>query len=752
MRNHRFITMMLALVCALCLAVGAVPTLEGVESSAEAGLDAAGAQLASDVTSELLFYQDFDSIAPGVYESIESMIPGTTGTFTDIASLGWGVISTGCTFEVCEEPDGNRYVKVTGDKFKAFGVCFADKNLEYAVMSFNYKYPTSGNCRLVNEAAYRSEGVMHVGGDSDGNTGNWNAPKSITNNTNTEWTQQCGHSYVQSPCLGLGFAQGTGTVGEIYIDDFAVWSFSTKIDDPVNPAHTSAVPKTITFANSTGCEGATMPEPITRNAWYNFYNGQSNVEVNLNSIEPLTAPAGYVFAGWSASDGGQKIKDCHYDKFKCPGDITLYALWEEGEAEAKKPVAKYENFESFEVGEDVTGKVLDFLKLNQFGGTTATIVLDEATGSKCVRLDGHYAGFKIVNRTGTAADKEYMTFSYRFDELSEEDAASGKPGSKFQLYAGKSHDGGTGSHKQALARTLSWNSVVQGATPADTEFGGFFDAWDRGWTIYFDDIYYWYIPAGLEQDDKKVTVTFAPSTVGILPENATMPAAVTKNLWEDKSDEDNTLNVTAYKPTDYDGIYRFAGWSRTDGGKVLVAKNDSINCVMDMTLYAVWEYAAPVTSDKISIRTSGVQGIRFLASLPIPSREASTEYGFIATRKRMLDDLGYSVNEMTFDLLDDGTYVYGVAYKPSANTDILYDISEDGSEVLFSGVLVGVPESKENYTETLYARPYVKYGDLCFYGEAKGMSLYEAAKAIKASEGYVETEYVERIIAVCEAE
>lgn len=68
--------------------------------------------------------------------------------------------------------------------------------------------------------------------------------------------------------------------------------------------------------------------------------------------------------------------------FRVPGDFTFYAVWER---ERLKPVAMFEDFEEFEVGQVLTSANLDFLTLNQFGydNFTATIVLDETTAARC---------------------------------------------------------------------------------------------------------------------------------------------------------------------------------------------------------------------------------------------------------------------------------------------------------------------------------------------------------------------------------
>ena len=76
--------------------------------------------------------------------------------------------------------------------------------------------------------------------------------------------------------------------------------------------------------------------------------------------------------------------------------------------------------------------------------------------------------------------------------------------------------------------------------------------------------------------------------------------------------------------------------------------------------------------------------------------------------------------------------------------------ADDASISAYSAVLIGIPESKANFTEKIYIRSYIKLGDLTLYGNVKGLSLYEAALAVKNAEGYEITDYVEHIVEVCQ--
>ena len=131
-----------ALLCMSALAF----TPETVETCTEPVIENRQAAL-NEVTSNLLFYQDFDNLPTGSYQSgdIASMLSNSAGNkLVDFGKQGWGVLGSGCTFEICEEENGNRYLKITGATYRAFGVWFENDSMNYAVMSYNYKYPSAG--------------------------------------------------------------------------------------------------------------------------------------------------------------------------------------------------------------------------------------------------------------------------------------------------------------------------------------------------------------------------------------------------------------------------------------------------------------------------------------------------------------------------------------------------------------------------------------------------------------------------------
>lgn len=565
----------------------AAPALENVESASEAGNEIKAAELNADITSELVFYQDFDNLPLGTYTSgqITSMLSGHTATLVDYGKMGWGVLGSGCTFEVCEETDGNRYLKVTGSQYNAFGVWLANDATDYLYAAANYMYPDTEQTGL-NEVTYKAKGTVIAGSQENGTTGNWATSGAITDTSKTTWTQVRCQALVTSPCAGWGFNQKKGgATSTVYIDDLAVYSFSGN----VNVAHNSSVKATIKFKNSTAyaADSITMPTDVSAVVWCNYYNAQNGKThtLNLNNYKPTGAPDGMEFAGWSLTDGGKAIHSVQASSFRVPGDLTFYAVWEKA-----KPVVKVEDFEKFEVGKVLGREELDFITLNQhnISGATYTVVLDETTGSKVMKLEAssEYPGFVIKNRRKSSAMPEFLTFDFRFESTT---------GNYYTMYVGNDHTGS--NQKFSLARSTSWQTsgILQGNT-ANNVIGGFFNNTFNGvskgnYVIYFDNITYWSVPEGSATEEaNKVTFTFANSTGA--PTNVTLPEAYTGTIWT--AGANTTVDLTKLTATDNDGLYRFIGWSKKDGGAVISSKVSAYPVIKNETLYAVWEKIQPV--------------------------------------------------------------------------------------------------------------------------------------------------------------
>ena len=289
---------------------------------------------ADPITASLIYVDDFESYDVGTYGRYQSDI----GSIRDIGGMyAPGGISEGCTFEIVQE-EGNKFLKVTVPDYTAFGVWFGGST-KYAYMTCDYKFPTAeGNTGF--SICGNIWGTTYLN-----NVEGWPGTNPSTNTTATEWTQwtleENKRLLDQSKYIAIAHGQGAGDK-VICIDNIVVWEFN----DAAGNTHNSSVPATVTFANSTGIEGdIAMPSAFSGIAWCNLYNAQaSNCTVNLNNYKPTGAPTGKKFAGWSLTDGGNRIKDTMYSAFKIPSNITLYALWEKKfDIIDKEVINDYEN-------------------------------------------------------------------------------------------------------------------------------------------------------------------------------------------------------------------------------------------------------------------------------------------------------------------------------------------------------------------------------------------------------------------------
>ncbi len=728
----------LALAAALMSASAlAAPTLENVENVENGGvIEPESTELVDTLSSTLLYYQDFDNLEPGVYtdEEIASLLPGQTSKL-----IGASKPAAKPTLEICEEADGNRYLKVTGSTYQAFMVDTGITDPDYMYMYCNYMtdenaYPTEFDSNSsYTSTQYAAEGAGWATDTLSAGKTTWTRSGRITTGGR------------QNTNIGLGFNQHTQGTASICIDDVAVYSINANVNG--GTVHISSIPATFTFKNSTAYESAdiTMPSDVKGIVWANYYGAQSaSCMINLNNYKPTGAPEGKEFAGWSLTDGGKVIHSAQANNFRVPGDLTFYAVWKK-----VAPVVKFEDFESFTVGQTVTRDDFDFLNINQhyIGDVTATIVLDELSGSKVLKIDSpnKYAGFAIKNRPTMANAREYLEFDFRYDT---------EDGSRFVMYAGTDHTGG--NHKGEASRDTKWNYFHLTSNTSNKTLGGYFDNGTSGqgnFTIYIDNVYYWVVPTDAETEEaNNVMITFANSTTNA-PTNVTLPKAQTKALYVTTAE--TYINLNSFVPTTDEG-YRFVGWSRTDGGKVIAtaSRYSRFNFIRNETLYAVWEkLEAPELTGEVSIRTNGTQGIRFRASAASSILNGdNVEIGFLVTRAKFYSDESFTLENVK-DANGKTRFVSGAAYEKADGVENVnrLELAESGNYT-FAAVLIGIPESKENYTEQLYIRPYVKYGGVTLYGAVMHKSLYEVADLISNSEGYTGLDFVERILEVCDDE
>lgn len=231
--------------------------------------------------------------------------------------------------------------------------------------------------------------------------------------------------------------------------------------------------------------------------------------------------------------------------------------------------------------------------------------------------------------------------------------------------------------------------------------------------------------------------------------NAPAGAKATKTV---AADTNRGVGTGYYLSSDIPAVkdYDFAGWALKPDASAFETVS-TIDLTGDTTVYAVWvNKNAPITSDKTSIRTSGVTGIRFKASVynKILTSEDDTEIGFLVTRSIYSDYMESDYNGLTLDMASDGLALKGAAYAKTDGEVTVNHISDDGDGVYssFTACMTGIP--KGYYTENILVRPYVTLGNVTYYGQTKEESLYNAAKNYTGEENQT----VKDIIAAGEEE
>ena len=188
-------------------------------------------------------------------------------------------------------------------------------------------------------------------------------------------------------------------------------------------------------------------------------------------------------------------------------------------------------------------------------------------------------------------------------------------------------------------------------------------------------------------------------------------------------------------------------------------------------VYSVSEDGVPTRIDVLdnallafngaNIRTNGVQGIRFKASVGNTAKALSadnsnyeiSEYGFIVTAETEKTGLKNEFYTLDMALVNDGKAVKGVAYNKSDSTDIVYALDDD--RTVFTVVLKNIPLVSRALTTTVVTRPYYILSDgeteTVVYGEITKRSVYDVARAIKNAGGTDYTDnkdYIDNIMEI----
>lgn len=147
---------------------------------------------------------------------------------------------------------------------------------------------------------------------------------------------------------------------------------------------------------------------------------------------------------------------------------------------------------------------------------------------------------------------------------------------------------------------------------------------------------------------------------------------------------------------------------------------------------------------------SKYQGIRFHSFITdIARTEADdnkiVEYGYVVTAESKKNALPANY-ELNMSMVDAGKAFKGVAF--DAKTNIVFKKNDDNTE--FTGLVVGIPMTKDGLNTVIAARPYYKtQSGKYVYGKMTRKTVAETAKAIKAEGGETynnNKDYIDKIL------
>ena len=147
---------------------------------------------------------------------------------------------------------------------------------------------------------------------------------------------------------------------------------------------------------------------------------------------------------------------------------------------------------------------------------------------------------------------------------------------------------------------------------------------------------------------------------------------------------------------------------------------------------------------------SKYQGIRFHSFITdIARTEADdnkiVEYGYVVTAESKKNALPANY-ELNMSMVDAGKAFKGVAF--DAETNIVFKKNDDNTE--FTGLVVGIPMTKDGLNTVIAARPYYKtQSGKYVYGKMTRKTVAETAKAIKAEGGETynnNKDYIDKIL------
>ena len=165
--------------------------------------------------------------------------------------------------------------------------------------------------------------------------------------------------------------------------------------------------------------------------------------------------------------------------------------------------------------------------------------------------------------------------------------------------------------------------------------------------------------------------------------------------------------------------------------------------------------------DDVDANGKNRSGLRFKMGHNAATRNVEghkvTEVGFLMTA--MVDKVVAELTEnpvLTIDKVAGGLVKQGKAFSTVTGENMAYDMENDDLWII-SGIFYGVPLTTKNVQTVIVSRPYYMVGDVVVYGEQTSATLFDVAKAVKASEGFddlaqYQKDYVNEIIGLVETE
>ena len=335
------------------------------------------------------------------------------------------------------------------------------------------------------------------------------------------------------------------TAGEVYT--FAGWSltengetvtdFTIKADTTFYAVYTSSTRQyKVTFMNGS--------EKLS----------ESDVDYNGVAAAPTQTPAKestvdtvYAFAGWSLTDGGEKV-----DELKITGDTTFYAVY--------TPATRQYKVTFMNGTEKLSENDVDY-------NTTAAAPATNPSKPSDAGNDYTFAGWSLTENGETVTDftiKADTTFYAVYTSSTRQYKVTFMNGSEKLSESDVDYNGVAAAPTQTPAKESTVDTVYAFA----------------GWSL---------TDGGEKVDELKIT---GDTTFYAVYTPSTRQYKVTfMNGSEKLSESDVDYNGVAAAPTQtpakestVDTVYAFAGWSLTDGGE----KVDELKITGDTTFYAVY--------------------------------------------------------------------------------------------------------------------------------------------------------------------